>query len=103
MRHPLERIVSLPRHDGPVITDFGGDLDAPVLVCGLGGVRCKYLGVHDFHYFYCAAQDAPNKHAKPNEYAYPWHGAGKHLFGNRPDAGCPYGQANEGLVPTFEV
>jgi hypothetical protein len=76
--------------EGPVLTDEDGNLPVPVALCAYGGERCKHLGVNDWHYFYCAAQDAPNKHAGPRDYAYPWHGAGKQLPGCYPDSGCPF-------------
>lgn len=72
--------------EGPERTNLNGELDCEILVCG----NCKYLGVHDRHHFYCSAQDAPNKHAAPNEYAYPWHGAGAALQDDTPNAGCPF-------------
>ena len=52
-------------------------------------IGCESFKIHDGHYFYCSSQDAPNKHAKPDEYAYPWHGAGKQLRNPIPDSGCP--------------
>ena len=51
--------------------------------------RCKHLGIHDFHYFYCAAQKHENADANGN-YAYPWPGAGKRLRRCKPDDGCPF-------------
>jgi DNA-directed RNA polymerase sigma subunit (sigma70/sigma32) len=51
---------------------------------------CKHLGIHDFHYFYCAGQDAQNKDPA-NKVPYPWRGAGTQLHrGPYPDQGCPY-------------
>ena len=76
--------------EGPVTTNQDGNLDTPVRMCAYREHRCKHFGVHDWHYFYCAAQDAPNKHAGPRDYAYPWRGAGKQLRDNKPDAGCPF-------------
>lgn len=76
---------------GPLITDLGGNLDTPILTCYDGEEdRCIHFGIHDGHYFYCAAQDAPNKHVAEGEYAYPWVGAGKQLRQQHPDEGCPF-------------
>lgn len=86
------------RQDGPVLTDQNGNLPAPILMCAYDEHRCKHLGVHDWHYFYCAAQDAPNKHAGPREYAYPWRGAGKRLRDYKPDSGCPFLTPNTQLT-----
>lgn len=72
--------------EGPELSNCGGELAIPIQICG----NCKYLGVHDMHYFYCSAQDAPNKHAGPKEYAYPWHGAGIRLQDDTPNDGCPF-------------
>jgi hypothetical protein len=81
--------------DGPILTDLDGDLSEPVLMCWYGVEnRCIHCGIHDRHYFYCAAQDAPNKHAAPGKYAYPWPGAGKRLVLQHPDAGCPFVSSN---------
>ena len=76
--------------EGPTLSDQGGNLAVPILMCTYGDYRCKHLGVHDFHYYYCAAQDAPNKHAEAMAYAYPWPVAGKRLRDYKPDAGCPF-------------
>lgn len=80
----------IPIIEGPHETDLQGNLDKPVKFCMTYEGRCKYFGVHDGHYFYCAAQDAENKHAKPGQYAYPWAGAGKQIRSPHPDDGCPY-------------
>jgi len=73
----------LPLCEGPVISE-GEE------VCWNREKRCKHFLYHDGHYAYCAAQDAPNKHAAPDELAYPWHGAGKHIFRAVPNDGCPF-------------
>lgn len=65
--------------NGPVWTDYNGDLDAPVLTC----TGCHHLRYHDRHYPYCSAQPVPNQ-------SYPWPGAGKHIQVEKPNAGCPY-------------
>lgn len=76
---------------GYLLTDQRGELSTPVRMCVGEGHRCIHAGVHDWHYFYCAAQDADNKHAPPGEFAYPWPGAGKHLHaGPYPNRDCPY-------------
>lgn len=81
--------------EGPILTDQSGNLTKPILMCSYGKEnRCIHFGVHDWHYFYCAAQDAPNKHAAHGKYAYPWAGAGKQLRSARPDAGCPFVSSN---------
>jgi hypothetical protein len=36
-------------HEGPILTNHKGDLPTPVLSCR----DCKWLRVHDRHYFYC--------------------------------------------------
>lgn len=69
---------------GPVLTDQDGNLRAPIRMCRWGDTRCTYSGVHDWHYFYCAAQ--PQTH-HPN---YPWPGAGRQLSAPKPDQRCPY-------------
>jgi hypothetical protein len=71
---------------GPSWQNPGLELNAPYLSC----IGCKHLEFHDLHYPYCSAQDAPNKHVKPGEYAYPWKGAGRHIFWAKPDSKCPY-------------
>jgi len=76
--------------EGPIFTDQDGGLNIKIPMCGWGDRTCRHLGVHEFHYYYCAAQDAENKHAAPNEFAYPWHGAGKHLFGGPYPKNCPF-------------
>ena len=76
--------------EGPILTDLDGNLNEPILKCAYGNHRCVHFGIHDGHYFYCAAQDAPNKHAKSGEYAYPWAGAGKQMRHPNPDDGCPF-------------
>lgn len=88
-----KQVGNAQRSEGPITTDQNGNLQTPVLMCAFGSYRCRHFGVHDFHHFYCAAQDAPNKHAGPTDYAYPWHGAGKQLSENAPDSGCPYTNA----------
>lgn len=69
------------------------DVDEPQAIGNIANREscwgCEHLGIHDRHYFYCAGQDAPNKHAKEGEYAYPWRGAGKQLRDPKPDRGCP--------------
>lgn len=79
-----------PTNEGPILTDQDGNLDTPILMCAYRDHRCKHFGVHDWHYFYCAAQDAPNKHASETGYAYPWKGAGKQIRWAKPDEGCPF-------------
>ena len=88
------------KHPGPVLTDQDGNLSAPILMCAYGATKCEHLGVHDWHYFYCAAQDDPNKHAGPNEYAYPWRGAGVQIHGLKTAAGCPFLTPGEVKEPT---
>ena len=78
------------KQEGPILTDQGGNLPEPIRMCAYGSARCKHLGVHDWHYFYCAAQDAANQHAGPRDHAYPWRGAGKQLMDCKPDSGCPF-------------
>lgn len=86
--------------EGPILTDQNGVLSKPVLMCWYEkDKRCIHCGIHDWHYFYCAAQDAPNKHAKEGEYAYPWRGAGKHIGSQHPDAGCPFVSSNAQAKP----
>lgn len=81
--------------EGPILTDQDGNLSKKILMCCYGKEnRCIHFGVHDWHYFYCAAQDAPNKHAEPGKYAYPWAGAGKQLNSQQPDGGCPFMSSN---------
>lgn len=50
--------------------------------------RCRHYGIHDHHYTYCSAQDAPNLSAHAGQYAYPWAGAGRQ-FSGYPADGCP--------------
>ena len=76
--------------EGPIQTDQEGNLDTKILMCQWGEYKCVHFGVHDHHYFYCAAQDAPNKHSSSGEYAYPWPNAGKQLMDTKPDNGCPF-------------
>lgn len=82
--------VNRPLQYGPILTDQDGELDKPILMCMYGKYRCSHFGINDVHYFYCSAQDADNKHAKPGEYAYPWPGAGARLFQQVPNKDCPY-------------
>ena len=86
--------------EGPVLTDQGGNLDEPILLCAYGKHRCKHLGVHDWHYFYCAAQDAPNKQVMRGCHPYPWAGAGKQLSDYKPDCGCPFLAVGERINKT---
>lgn len=76
-----------PNREGPDWTDENGELETPYLSCQ----GCKHLGVHDYHYFYCGAQDAQNQRhtafVGDFSYAYPWPGAGKQLvWGPKPTA-----------------
>ena len=84
------------RQEGPVLTDQRWNLGRAILMCSFGEHRCKHFGVHDWHYFYCAAQDAPNKRPLRDGYAYPWAGAGKQLRDPKPDVGCPFLAPNVG-------
>ncbi len=63
--------------EGPIRTEYGTD------TC----VGCKYLGIHDWHYPYCAAQKNPNNDGKDG---YPWRDAGTHIPLARPNSGCPF-------------
>lgn len=84
---------------GPILTDQNKELVEPVLMCRSGEERCEHSLIHDFHYFYCSAQDAPNQHENKDGYYYPWRGAGKHLpRGPYPDAGCPYSKPCDSAV-----
>lgn len=76
--------------EGPIWNDEDGNLPEEVPHCAWGADQCTHLGIHDYHYFYCSAQDAENKHGQRDGYAYPWPGAGKQLLHNEPDGGCPY-------------
>lgn len=64
--------------DGPTKNEYGKD------TC----IGCKYLGIHDWHYPYCAAQKDPNNEGKDD--GYPWRDAGTHIFRTTPNAGCPF-------------
>lgn len=67
-------------HEGPVLSDEGK------LTCYWGkDNKCKHFGIHDFHYFYCAAQESECLSKD-----YPWPGAGKQLARSTPDSGCPF-------------
>jgi len=76
---------------GPVMTDFGGELDSPVLRCmsHTPKYRCPHLGIHDWHYFFCSAQEASNT-VPENSAPYPWRGAGIQLRHQEPNPRCPY-------------
>ena len=89
--------------EGPVLTDQDGNLSVPISMCAWREHRCKFFGVHDWHYFYCAAQDAQNKHPHVSHGdAYPWAGAGKQLRSNEPDSGCPFVGSNKKSAPEAE-
>lgn len=77
--------------EGPKLTTLKGELDYPILSC----VGCKHLGFNDGHYPYCSAQYADNQDPD-KKHAYPWKGAGKHIFRAKPDVNaCPYPYTKE--------
>lgn len=79
---------------GPILTDFDGALSSKILKCFDGDYRCKFLGIHDCHYFYCSAQTSI-ENSSSGDYAYPWPNAGKQLRDSSPNKGCPYGNINK--------
>lgn len=68
--------------EGPLLLEQD-DMSPPLLRCWYNKEnRCIHLGIHDYHYFYCAAQNSLSN--------YPWEGAGKQLRHPTPDKGCPF-------------
>lgn len=79
--------------EGPVPTDYNGELPKPVLICH----DCRHLRVHDFHYWYCRVlgdQTKPDKGDDPWDWWY--NGGAKRLWsGAYPDAECPFPPRND--------
>jgi len=65
--------------EGPILTNYSGELDIAVEICS----GCKHLGIHDCHYYYCAAQPVTKQE-------FPWPGAGIRLPSHHPNAACPH-------------
>jgi hypothetical protein len=80
-----------PEQVGPILTDQGGELDTPILMCWWADYRCPHFGIHDHHYFFCSALDADNIHAEEGKHAYPWRGAGARNHADiNANSTCPY-------------
>jgi hypothetical protein len=74
--------------EGPCLTDENGALDQLYLTCH----GCKWLRVHDFHYFYC--RDLGDK-SQP-DYSSVYTGGMKRLSGYpKVDAECRFAAAAE--------
>lgn len=84
--------------EGPILTTLSSELETPVLLCAHPhkSIQCEHLGIHDGHYYYCAAQQ---KVFSTFDLAaeYPWSGAGTHLVNNRPNDTCPF-QGNPNVI-----
>lgn len=82
------RTVWIGRRAGPAWTTFGGEIDQATLVCH----GCRHLLFNDYHYPYCSAQWNKNQqvNAENRHYAYPWKGAGTHIYRPTPGRDCPY-------------
>lgn len=73
---------------GPALTDYGGELDTPVLTC----LGCVFHSIVEGHYSYCAAQPV-----KPNTRIFPNVSRGTQLLiPGQPNTGCPYKPKSEG-------
>lgn len=76
------------KQEGPVPTDYNGELPDPVLICH----GCRHLYAHDFHYWYCRAL---GDQSKPNDGDWWRSGWAKRLWnGAYPDDACPFPPRN---------